>query len=65
MEAEIMMNLLEGIRKEALARNLNTPKVIRNGGDVKGHWRHYKDHSTWVEATTKVAYQAVSTRFIK
>jgi len=52
-----MMATLERVRKEALARELSRPKHVREGSAVEGHWRHYKNHSVWVEAHLRVAHE--------
>ena len=53
-----MLNSIDRIAKEGRQHKLaTTKKVCREGGFVKGHWRHYANHSIWIEATEKVAYQ--------
>lgn len=55
------MNFLEQIRKEAQA----LPKIemiIRDGSTRKGHWRHYANHSVWVEPMEISAHYMVAKR---
>lgn len=32
----------------------------RNGTVVRGHWRQYKDHRTWVEAHVRAGHKVIT-----
>jgi hypothetical protein len=58
-----MLSSLEKIRKSGQAhRIMHEIKVDREGCTRKGHWRHYKDHSVWIEAHDVVGHQITRTR---
>jgi hypothetical protein len=58
-----MLSNLEQIRQEALKVNTKI-NTIRNGSERKGHWRHYHDHSIWIEAMDIAAHNVVRTKMV-